>query len=78
MGVLKCARCQQFAEASTQKKADELINHAASSKVRCAGLADHLVWHENAIVENGKILLPNITTPKPVPNAEVVTERKKK
>jgi len=76
MGVLKCAKCEQFAIGNSQKDAAPKIDHAASS-TKCPANPDHLTWHEDAIVENGKIILANIPTPRAAEKSEAVTVKRK-
>jgi len=45
-GTLHCLKCGQVVEAESFAKADELIDHAKTSK-KCSGDPKNLVWYES-------------------------------
>jgi len=61
MGVLVCKKCGANAEADTQEKANEIIDHAAT-KVKCEGTEDLELWYPKGI-------------PKPVPDTDIDPHR---
>lgn len=76
MGVSICARCKQFAVATTEKEASKNIDHGASSKVKCSANPDYVTFHQNATVENGKVIIANISV-RTEPKTEAVKANKK-
>lgn len=61
MGTLYCLKCAQTAEADTFDKADELIDHAGSSK-QCSGNQSYLRWNNEKLTES--VITAKVTTPK--------------
>ena len=48
-GILHCLKCGQTVKAESFDKADELIDHAATSK-ECSGNPSYMQWTENDTV----------------------------
>lgn len=52
-GTLNCLKCGQTVEAESFEKADELIDHAATSK-KCSGDPKNMVWYESTHQKTSK------------------------